>query len=205
MCGIIGYFGDRANGLSRVLTAMASILYRAPDSTGVAWFGDKEEPIRVRKTVGALSRFVETQLSGETRREEMEILVSLLKDAELDVDYRQLQKALLRRQGLPEYQREAPEEADYHELIDAGLPPWLAVLPGSCGTPKRQCYPIGTVQDFNSLITDGIQKFDLPPLVVRTLAAAALRRTLRGADPEVISLLMKKRPCICWTICTGSP
>jgi glucosamine 6-phosphate synthetase-like amidotransferase/phosphosugar isomerase protein len=184
MCGIIGYFGDRANGLSRVLTAMASILYRAPDSTGVAWFGDQEEPVRIRKTVGALSRFVETQLSGEGQREETEILVSLLKDAKVDVDHRELQKALLRRQGLPEEKGEAPEVADYHELIDEGSPPWLAVLPGSCGSPMRQRYPIGSVQDFNNLITDGIRKFDLPPLVIRTLVTAALRRTLRGADHE---------------------
>ena len=44
MCGIIGYLGDRAIGLSRILGAMASILYRAPDSTGAAWFGDEAEP-----------------------------------------------------------------------------------------------------------------------------------------------------------------
>jgi len=184
MCGIIGYFGDTANGLARVLGAMASILYRAPDSTGIAWFGDQAEPIRIRKTVGALTRFVETQLSRETHPEAAEILVSLLAGSEATVDPGKLQKALLRWQDLPEERGESLGAADYLDLIEEGGAPRLEVLPGSCGDPKRRVYTIESVEDLNSLIIDGIEKFDLPPLVVRALVTSSLRRTLRGADPE---------------------
>ena len=36
MCGIVAYFGGAGNNLTRVLTGMSAIIYRAPDSTGVA-------------------------------------------------------------------------------------------------------------------------------------------------------------------------
>jgi glucosamine 6-phosphate synthetase-like amidotransferase/phosphosugar isomerase protein len=49
MCGIVGYFGSSPNGLVHVLGGMSAILYRAPDSTGAAWFGDERETIRLRK------------------------------------------------------------------------------------------------------------------------------------------------------------
>jgi glucosamine 6-phosphate synthetase-like amidotransferase/phosphosugar isomerase protein len=184
MCGIVGYFGDRANGLARVLGAMASILYRAPDSTGMAWFGDQAEPIRIRKTVGALSRFVETQLGSQTPAEASEILVSLWAEAETTLDPGQLQKALLRWQGLPEEPGQAPGEVVCPDLDVRGRPARLKILPGIRGIPKRRAHRIESAEDFNTLITEGIDKYDLPPLIVRTLVAAALRRRLRGSDPE---------------------
>jgi glucosamine 6-phosphate synthetase-like amidotransferase/phosphosugar isomerase protein len=192
MCGIIGYFGDTGGALARVLGAMASIIYRAPDSTGMAWFGDQAEPIRIRKTVGALSRFVETQLSEETHTKATEILVSLLADEKTTMDRAQLQRALLRWEGLPEPPGEVSREADYHDLVDEGSPPWLAVLPGSCGAPKPKAYRIESAEDLKSLILDGIEKYDLPPLVVRTLAATALRRTLRGGESGVYGDIEEK-------------
>jgi hypothetical protein len=134
MCGIVGYFGDRANGLCRVLGAMASILYRAPDSTGIAWFGDQAEPIRIRKTVGALSRFVETQLSEETHPGEAEILVSLLTEAKATVDPGELQKALLRWQGLAKVAGEGPEQAAGLDLLEEGGTLSGSIVPGICGT-----------------------------------------------------------------------
>ena len=35
MCGIVVYFGGAGNDLTRVLTAMSAIIYRAPDSTEI--------------------------------------------------------------------------------------------------------------------------------------------------------------------------
>jgi D-arabinose 5-phosphate isomerase GutQ len=124
---------------------------------------------------------VETQLSEETHVETAEILVSLLEDAKVILDNGELQKAMLRWEGLPQDLKEAP---DYHDLLDEGWPPWSVVLPGSRGTLKRQDYRIESAEDFTNLIKHGIEKYDLPPLVVRTLVTTALRRTLQGGDPE---------------------
>jgi glucosamine 6-phosphate synthetase-like amidotransferase/phosphosugar isomerase protein len=183
MCGIVGYFGDRANGLCRVLGAMASILYRAPDSTGIAWFGDQAEPIRIRKTVGALSRFVETQLSEETHPGEAEILVSLLTEAKATVDPGELQKALLRWQGLAKVAGEGPEQAAGLDLLEEGGTLSGSIVPGICGTAGlRKTYSIESTEDLSRLISDGLEKYDLPPMVVRSLLRAAVLRTLRSGE-----------------------
>jgi len=183
MCGIIGYFGDSANGLTRILGAMASILYRAPDSTGAAWFGDEREPLRVRKTVGALSRFVETQLSEGTHPGEAEILARLCTDAGAPPDRRALQRALLRWEGFADHIQELEEAADFRDLIDPARVRSPGIVPGTCGDPSpAQSYRIASVEDFSRFISDGIEKYDLPPLVARTLARKALTETLGGSS-----------------------
>jgi hypothetical protein len=64
MCGIVGYFGRAANSLTRVLTAMSAIIYRAPDSTGIGIFGDENEPVRARKTIGSVIQLVDVLLKN---------------------------------------------------------------------------------------------------------------------------------------------
>ena len=182
MCGIIAYFGENANGLARILGAMAAILYRAPDSTGAAWFGDEREPLRVRKTVGALSQLVERHLSGGIHPGEAEILIPLWTGAKVITDPRELQNRLLRWEGLPEGFEGPPEGTDFRDLIAAGRSPSVQIIPGTCGTPPpRQSYRIGSAEDLSLLLIDGIQKFDLPPVVVRTLVRKALTDTLAAA------------------------
>ncbi len=39
MCGIVVYYGDAQNRLTRILTGMWAIIYRAPDSTGIGLVG----------------------------------------------------------------------------------------------------------------------------------------------------------------------
>ena len=59
MCGIVGYFGGAGNNLTRVLTGMSAIIYRAPDSTGLAMFGDENEPVKTIKAIGSVEKLVE--------------------------------------------------------------------------------------------------------------------------------------------------
>ncbi|MCP3952223.1 MAG: hypothetical protein GY697_08415, partial [Desulfobacterales bacterium] len=59
MCGIVGYFGGAGNSLTRLLTAMSAIIYRAPDSTGIGVFGDDHEPIRIRKSLGSVVQLLD--------------------------------------------------------------------------------------------------------------------------------------------------
>ncbi len=184
MCGIVGYFGDNANGLTRVLGAMASILYRAPDSTGAAWFGDEREPLRVRKSVGALSRFVETQLKPGVHPGEAEILVPLWTANKPPVDRHELQNALLRWEGLPGTLGHPLGGVEFHDIIDEDRQPPFQITAGTCGAPELyQTYPLDSPEDFRKLVVDGIERFDLPPLVVRTLVRTAVMDTLRSAGP----------------------
>ena len=59
MCGIVGYFGGAVNNLTRLLTAMSAIIYRAPDSTGIGFFADDREPIRLRKSMGTVVQLID--------------------------------------------------------------------------------------------------------------------------------------------------
>ena len=59
MCGIVAYFGGAGNNLTRVLSGMSAIIYRAPDSTGIGVFGDDAEPIRTRKSLGSVTSLIE--------------------------------------------------------------------------------------------------------------------------------------------------
>ena len=54
MCGIVAYFGGAGNNLTRILTAMSAIIYRAPDSTGVGFPGDDANSIRIHQQIGWL-------------------------------------------------------------------------------------------------------------------------------------------------------
>lgn len=65
MCGIVAYFGGAGNNLTRVLTAMSAMIYRAPDSTGVGFFGDDMELDYVEKMIKLVnSKFSSSWNSG---------------------------------------------------------------------------------------------------------------------------------------------
>ena len=63
MCGIVAYFGGAGNNLTRILTAMSAIIYRAPDSTGVGFLGDDVNPLRVRKSLGSVANLIPVLLN----------------------------------------------------------------------------------------------------------------------------------------------
>lgn len=201
MCGIVGYLGSAANSLTRVLGAMASILYRAPDSTGAAWFGDEWEPVRVRKSTGALSRFVETLLKEGVHRGQAEILIPLWTSEGRSIDRRGLQKALLRWEGFPETSETTVGREDFKDLIDENPKSSLQITPGTCGSADpRQSYRLESHDDLRHLIVDTIDRFDLPPVVTRTLLRTAVIETLRaggtskyqGIDEDTVAELLNE-------------
>ena len=77
MCGIIGYFGSQGNHLTRILTGMSAIIYRAPDSTGAGFFGDDLEPIRTRKAIGSVAHLSESLLYDAAYPNQSENLMNL--------------------------------------------------------------------------------------------------------------------------------
>jgi glucosamine 6-phosphate synthetase-like amidotransferase/phosphosugar isomerase protein len=190
MCGIVGYLGNAANGLSRVLGAMASILYRAPDSTGCAWFGDGWEPIRVRKTIGALSRFVEALLREGVHPDPIELLLSRWRPEAEPADRRQLQRALLAWEGLPDRNCSSLGEVDSWFPAGETDRALACFEPGSCGDPEgERLYTLATVQDIKRLIWEAIRRYELPPVVTRTLLRKAVVDEAGRRGPEESSRL----------------
>ena len=77
MCEIVGYFGGAGNNLTRVLTAMSALIYRAPDSTGIGIFGDDREPLRARKALGSVAQLIEVLIHNPIYPNPFEDVLSL--------------------------------------------------------------------------------------------------------------------------------
>jgi len=180
MCGIVAYFGDAGNNLTRVLTAMSAITYRAPDSTGVGFFGDDTEPIRTRKSLGAVAPLVETLLDDPAYPNPPERLLAVLAGAGKDpVD---AQRRLLQFEGLPLDTLEALARGEesyvtYEDLVNPEDP--VTAYPGRPGRPTPLPeFRIRSRKHFQDVISDLTTRYDLSPVVIRTLIRRALSEAL---------------------------
>jgi glucosamine 6-phosphate synthetase-like amidotransferase/phosphosugar isomerase protein len=179
MCGIVTYFGDAGNNLTRVLTGMSAITYRAPDSTGVGLFGDDTESFRARKSLGAVAPLVETLVDNPAYPNTADWVHTILREP--DGSTRDAQGRLLRFESLPLGVYEALERgetsyASFEDLVSPDRP--LIVEPGRPGRPDP--LPEVTIRSrkqFQRAIQELTCTYDLSPVVVRTL----IRRTLSDA------------------------
>ena len=183
MCGIVVYCGQAENPLTRILTGMWSIIYRAPDSTGVGMFGDELEPIRTRKAVGSVVDLVQSlnanPLTERTGAELVSFFFSPDAGTEEILDG---QRRLLQFEGFPldhsQFCRQGQKEPPtWSELQDFGQ--GLGIQPGMAGRPRaEQEMTISSARDLREVIHTCIVDFDLPPLVVKSILAHALQDTL---------------------------
>jgi glucosamine--fructose-6-phosphate aminotransferase (isomerizing) len=61
MCGIVGYIGKEANGITAVISGLQSLEYRGYDSAGIAYLG-KQRTINFSKQVGRVKNLEESLL-----------------------------------------------------------------------------------------------------------------------------------------------
>lgn len=180
MCGIVVYFGDAGNNLTRVLTAMSAITYRAPDSTGVGFFGDDTESIRTRKSLGAVAPLVETLLKDPAYPNPPEELHAVFAGPEQDP--LEAQRRLLRFEGLPLDTLEALARGDeayvtYEDLVDPEDP--VTAYPGRPGRPTPLPeFHIRSGKQLQGVIRELTTRYDLPPVVTRTLIRKSLSDAL---------------------------
>ncbi|MGD8267907.1 MAG: hypothetical protein PVF55_07045, partial [Desulfobacterales bacterium] len=198
MCGIVAYFGGAGNHLTRVLTGMSAIIYRAPDSTGIGLFGDDREPIRLRRSLGSVVQLLDV-LQDETVYTHPETLLRRVLTPQVDEsDLKRQQQDLLRFEGFAPQPAESQAAApDFDALVnlETETPPRLS--PGCAGEALFQReYLIRSRGDLSALIQRLISGFDLSPLVIQTLIRIALadtidRRRRAGAvgasDDEILS------------------
>ncbi len=183
MCGIVVYCGQAENPLTRILTGMWSIIYRAPDSTGVGMFGDELEPIRTRKAVGSVVDLVQSLNANPlTERTGAELVSCFFSPDAGTEEILDGQRRLLQFEGFPldhsqscrQGQKEPPT---WSELQDFGQ--GLGIQPGMAGRPRaEQEMTISSARDLREVIHTCIVDFDLPPLVVKSILAHALQGTL---------------------------
>ncbi len=183
MCGIVVYCGQAENPLTRILTGMWSIIYRAPDSTGVGMFGDELEPVRTRKALGSVVDLVHGlnrhPLTGRTGAELVSCFVSSDSGVAGIVEG---QRRLLQFEGF------SPDEARQGQDGEGVYPTWSELLdaenvyrlnPGNSGQPlpERRLY-ITSAQELRNVVHTCVVDHDLPPLVVKSILGYAIQSTL---------------------------
>jgi glucosamine 6-phosphate synthetase-like amidotransferase/phosphosugar isomerase protein len=182
MCGIVGYFGSAGNNLARVLTGMAAITYRAPDSTGIGLAGDDREPIRILKSLGDTGALID-KLHRQGFYPETEHRILTVCHGEVsDAEARILQDRLLSFESLPA----APHPSEYiryDELIDPRADPAVRLGPGRCGRPEPMA-PLHIrsrnelVRAVNRLSTD----YDVSTVGIHAILHAAISETVAGGS-----------------------
>jgi glucosamine 6-phosphate synthetase-like amidotransferase/phosphosugar isomerase protein len=190
MCGIVGYFGRAANSLTRVLTAMSAIIYRAPDSTGIGIFGDENEPVRARKTIGSVIQLVDVLLKNPLYPNLPQELMGFF-DSMADNSYlEERQLRLLIFENLPtdyflDLKKGKMTHPLFSELIDIDNPDPCRIVPGWPGRSNPLPFSvIESREDLQQVVLKLIQNYDLSTVVIRSLIRNALSQTIERRRKE---------------------
>ncbi len=196
MCGIVGYFGDAGNNLTRLLTGMSAIIYRAPDSTGIALFGDDTEPLRARRSMGSVAKLSEALLTEAAYPNHAEKLMALWNPgktadpSEFSRHFRESQRRLLVYEGFspdlyePFLQDGSPYPAYDDLIVSDGAEP-VRLAPGRPGSPDPPpVFSIRSRKDLVRIIHDLTSRYDLSFVVIQTLIRHALAKRLAKEEEK---------------------
>lgn len=182
MCGIVCYFGSAGNSLTRLLTAMSAIIYRAPDATGIGMFGDDQEPIRLRKSLGAVSQLAETLPDAAAYPNQSRKLLNLWHPETDEVRLEQSRKRLLafEEHSPSHYEPFFTGEKHYlsfRELLKSS-PAAPMLRPGTPGSvASMPVIAVGAPTALKRAIHRLSTEYDLSTVVIRSLLRRALRET----------------------------
>lgn len=175
MCGVVAYFGGAGNNLTRVMTGMSAIIYRAPDSTGVAIFGDDSEPIRIRKAVGSVEQLIEELLGNGIYRNDDHQLMSVWTDGLTQEKLLAIQQRLINFEGLSNAHFETAVTGNtgyptIDDLVDLNTDSPARLFPGQPGRPfSRNVQAVRSRRSLSRLILRLIRDYDLAPVVAREI------------------------------------
>ncbi len=181
MCGIVAYFGGAGNNITRVLTGMSAIIYRAPDSTGIGLFGDDHEPIRLRKSLGSVVQLLDLLRTEAVYARSESFLYHKLAPDTVSHDLQHQQQNLLAYEGFdPQGNGQHAHAPDFDALVDLDSEQPARLVPGCRGKAIVQReYRIRSRKDFFRLIHTLITSFDLSPLAIHTMICNALVATIK--------------------------
>jgi glucosamine 6-phosphate synthetase-like amidotransferase/phosphosugar isomerase protein len=180
MCGIVAYFGGAGNSLTRLLTAMSAIIYRAPDSTGIGVFGDDREPIRLRRSLGSVVQWIQDHRGQGVYACPEASYPLLLTDDPDGSSTAVLQERLLALEGFePPSPGSRPAFPGFDALVDLACEPPVRLEPGCAGRSLfRPRHRIRSRKELSALIPSLIAAYDLSPVTIQTLIRSALADTV---------------------------
>lgn len=181
MCGLVAYFGDAGNSVSRVLSGMWAIVYRAPDSTGIGLAGSELEPVKIRKALGSVVNLAD-HLNRSPVFDESELrVISVLDPAPRNLSdfIIQHQKNLLAFEGFDpaahfQGSRRSSRPVSWSDLT--GTIEGYKISPGTPGSEDIQArLRIDTPKRFKRAVNRFTRDFDLPLVVVESFFTSAFR------------------------------
>lgn len=182
MCGIVAYFGGAGNHLTRVLTGMSAITYRAPDSTGIGLFGDECEPIRTRKSLGAVREFIDRLVEIPAYPDRARQAVTLGRALAGSHAHAEWQRELLALEGLPKT-GDMPAPWGFDDLVALPAETARRLYPGACGTTDPMpVFRSATAEQLAACVEHLVHAYDLSPVAVHSLYRRALSQYLANAD-----------------------
>ncbi len=195
MCGIIVYYGEAENRISRLLNGMWAIVYRAPDSTGLGLIGSDLETMKIRRELGSFDPLMDRLIDSPVFDEGELRLISVLDDKYQDYpDFiRENQKKLLHYEGFfhdleGSAKTGATSYPRWSELYDTEK--ILEIAPGTPGNPEIQEYfSIDSEASLKTVIDRLLIEYDLPMGVVEKLIS-------RGLDQQIETLALDRQEMI---------
>ena len=190
MCGIVAYFGGAGNNLTRILTAMSAIIYRAPDSTGVGFLGDDVNPLRVRKSLGSVANLIPILLDDPAYPNPTAELLSVFTPESKSASAYDLQRRLLDFEGFPPDILDAllhgkQPYPSFDDLVALDSPAALRIAPGFPGrTTMSDDLYIRSRKDLRKTIQHLIMTYDLSPLIIQILIRRHFAETLQQKQSE---------------------
>ncbi len=186
MCGIVSYFGNAPDTITRLLTGMSAIIYRAPDSTGIGMFGNLDHPVVLRKTLGSVSGLIGVMLESPFY-ENPEALTMTLGTGKPS-DLTDLQDGLLDLEGLSKTERPAfpaetgswPSVKDLVSGKGAG-----SLVPGIPGRPcPLPAIRVRSRKDLRAVIRHLLLERNISPVIIQSLFRKGLQDFfVSGSEP----------------------
>lgn len=174
MCGVVSYFGDTPDALSRIITGMSAIIYRAPDSTGIGMFGHMSEPAAMRKCLGSIANLMPVLSSRPLVSGDAGAFFRSTTAADCD-DLSGQQKALLDYEAIKTDHNTGDSGPSVYfpsfEALEARLQQrGVSGLIGACGRPcPLPGIRVRSRNDFKTMARSLIEKYNLSSVAARAL------------------------------------
>lgn len=185
MCGIVGYFGSAGNNLARVLTGMAAITYRAPDSTGIGLAGDDREPVRTLKSLGDTAALLDKlHRNGLYPNSENQIL-TVCHGGVSEAEAQTLQHRLLDFESLALPSASDSRFARYEDLLGLDSDPPVQLAPGTPGRPgPTAALNIRSRKEFVRAVNRLCADYDISTVGIHSILHLAIADTIAaGIEP----------------------
>lgn len=163
---------------------MSAIIYRAPDSTGVAKFGNMGDPINMRKNLGSVAGLFEVLENDPIARNcDRQLLSIWQKD---DMDSEQMQKRLIEYEGLPldmfnEIRADRASWPVFEQLTSRFLSGQMSVYPGCPGKPHPiERFTVRSRNDLRRVVETMLKTYDLSFVAIKSIFRSHLEKGINA-------------------------